>query len=40
MPIGPALAEELVKTFLDSTLVRKNSYLRRLAKLNSLDDQR
>lgn len=38
--IGPSLAEELVKTFLDARLVRKNSYLRRLAKIRSLDDQR
>lgn len=38
--IGPALAEELVKTFLDARLIRKNSYLRRLAKINTLDEQR
>ena len=38
--IGPALAEELVKTFLDARLIRKNSYLRRLAKIKTLDDQR
>ena len=38
--IGPALAEELVKTFLEARLIRKNSYLRRLAKIKSLDDQR
>ena len=38
--IGPALAEELVKAFLDARLIRKESYLRRLAKLNSLDNQR
>ncbi len=38
--IGPALAEELVKTYLDAHLIRKNSYLRRLAKIKSLDDQR
>lgn len=38
--IGHALAEELVKTFLDARLIRKNSYLRRLAKIKSLDDQR
>lgn len=38
--IGPALAEELAKAFLDAQLVRKNSYLRRLAKVNSLDEQR
>ena len=38
--IGPSLAEELVKTFLDARLIRKNSYLRRLAKIKTLDDQR
>lgn len=38
--IGPALAEELVKTYLDARLIRKNSYLRRLAKIKSLDNQR
>jgi RpiB/LacA/LacB family sugar-phosphate isomerase len=38
--IGPALAEELVRTFLDARLIRKNSYLRRLAKIKGLDDQR
>lgn len=38
--IGPALAEELVKTFLDARLIRNNNYLRRLAKINSLDSQR
>ena len=38
--IGPALAEELVRTFLDARLIRHNSYLRRLAKIKSLDDQR
>lgn len=38
--IGSALAEELVKTFLDARLIRKNSYLRRLAKIKSLDEQR
>lgn len=38
--IGPALAEELVKTFLEARLIRKNTYLRRLAKLNTLDGHR
>ncbi len=38
--IGPALAAEIVKLFLDARLVRKNSYLRRLAKVKTLDDQR
>ena len=38
--IGPALAEELAKTFLDARLIRQNPYMRRLAKVNSLDDLR
>jgi len=38
--IGTALAEELVKAFLDAQLVREEAYMRRLAKVRSLDDQR
>ena len=38
--IGPALAEELVKAFLDARLIREDAYLRRLAKVKSLDNQR
>lgn len=38
--IGLALAEELVKAFLDAKLIREKAYLRRLAKVKSLDDQR
>lgn len=38
--VGTALAEELVKAFLDARLIREEAYLRRLAKVKSLDDQR
>lgn len=38
--IGQALAEEVAKAFLGARLIRKNPYLRRLAKIKSLDDQR
>lgn len=37
--IGPALAEELTTTFLEARFIRKDPYLRRLAKLKTLDDQ-
>ncbi len=38
--IGAALAEELVKAFLDAQLIREAVYMRRLAKVKGLDDQR
>ncbi len=38
--IGPALAEDLVKSFLDARLIRKNPYMRRLAKIKTLDEPR
>lgn len=38
--IGQALAEEVVRTFLDARPVLKNPYRRRVAKINALDDQR
>ena len=38
--IGLALAEELIKAFLDARLIREETYMRRLAKVKSLDDRR
>lgn len=38
--IGPALAEDLAKSFLEARLIRKNPYLRRLAKIKTLDEPR
>lgn len=38
--IGPSLAEVVARAFLDAQLIRKNRYLRRLAKVKALDDQR
>ena len=38
--IGPALAEDLAKSFLDARLIRQNPYMRRLAKVENLDESR
>ena len=38
--IGPDWAEELVEAFMTAQFVRKNRYLRRIAKVRALDDQR